>query len=643
MNSSTVKFVALLLLLLNGNICWAKKAVSNENSVFQSAMAAYNKGDVTTALMKLLPLAEAGDKPSQFSLGTIYLEQKNSLLDASQAVFWFERAANQGHLESQLNLGEMYLNGTILEKDSTRAAHFLLMATQNQYGISRSAKSIQQAQKQHAVDEVDHYVKGMAAYDKQDYTTAIMYWLPLTRSGHADSQYMLGRMYLHQTGERRNPLKAEYWFKRAAELGHQQAQLELGLMYFNGEDIEKNLKLASTWLLRATRNQPPVENDDKTRSSSKKKVSKKKSTKKKTSKRKKVKEISPFNKGMIAYQNKDYATALMLWYPLAIQGNAEAQLMLGNLFMREEGIYKNPKKGLYWYEQAIAQNDVKASKTLGLMYLYGSDIKENSGRAIELLLKAARQGDVESQFNLGNVYLNDEIIKPNPPKAAYWYQQAAQKKHAGAQYALGQLYLQGKGIKQDTKKGMKWLKKADKNNNIQASVALAKMYAEGRNVKVDHKRAFGLLNKAAQAGDAEAQNLLADFYYDGKGTDKNLKQALKWYQQSATQSYTDAEYSLGKMYVNGYGIKVNFKKGVEQFLKAAEKGHGMAQMDLAVAYYTGQGVDHDPITAYAWFNLASKHSIKNASKYKNALYKKLSEEDKKRANRRASEYLKKYR
>ncbi len=638
MHSFIIKHVTILLLLLNLNISWAKQAVSDSSDTYQSAMSAYDKGDITTALMKLMPLAEAGDKASQYSLGNIYIEQKNPLLEASQAVFWFERAANQGYLEAQLTLGEMYLNGNILEKDPVRAAHFLLMATQNQYGVSRSAKSVQQAQKQHVIDEADDYLKGIVAYEKQDYTTAIMYWLPLTRSGHADSQYMLGKMYLEQAGERRNPLKAEYWFKRAAELGHQQAQLELGLMYFTGKDIEKNLKLSSTWLLRATQSQQSADAVDNTQT-----TPKKKSTTKKSSKSKKRKTISPFNRGMIAYQKKDYANALMLWYPLAMKGDAEAQLMLGNLFMREEGIYKNPKKGLYWYEKAIAQNDVDTSKTLGLMYLYGRDVKENSERAIELLLKAARQGDVESQYNLGNVYLNDDITRPNPPKAAFWYQKAAKKKHAGAQYALGQMYLQGRGINKDSKKGMKWLKKADKNNHTEASVALAKMYAEGRNVKVDHKRAFQLLTKAAQANDAEAQNLLADFYLEGKGTEKNLKQALKWYRQSAQQEFTDAEYSLGKMYVNGYGVKVNFNKGVELFLKAAKKGHGMAQMDLGVAYYTGQGADHDPVTAYAWFNLASKHSIKNASQYKNSLYNKLSQAEKKSANRLASEYLNKYR
>lgn len=637
MYSSIVKLLTILLLLSSSCICWAKQTVSNSSDTYQSAMSAYSKGDVTTALMKLLPLAEAGDKLAQHSLGNIYIEQKNSLVDANQAVFWFERAANQGHLEAQLVLGEMYLNGNVLEQDPNRAAHFLLMATQNRYGVSRSAKSVQQAQKQHTVDEAADYLKGMEAYENQDYTSAIMYWLPLTRSGHAGSQYMLGKMYLDQAGERRNPLKAEYWFKRAAELGHQQAQLELGLMYFSGRDIEKNLKLASVWLLRATQNQQTVDEEKA------KKLSKKKATTKKSSKNKKRKTISLFNRGMIAYQKQDYATALMLWYPLAMKGDAEAQLMLGNLFMREEGIYKNPKKGLYWYEKAIAQNDVDTSKTLGLMYLYGRDVKENSERAIELLLKAARQGDVESQYNLGNVYLNDDITKPNPPKAAFWYQKAAKKKHAGAQYALAQMYLQGRGIKKDNKKGVKWLKKADKNNYAEASVALAKMYTEGHNVKVNHKRAFELLTKAAQTNNAEAQKLLADSYLEGRGAEKNLKQALKWYQQSAQQAFTDAEYSLGKMYVNGYGVKVNFNKGVEQFRKAAQKGHGMAQMDLGVAYFTGQGAEYDPIKAYAWFNLASKHSIKNASQYKNSLYNKLSQADKKRANRLASEYLKKYR
>ena len=620
---SMFKYLLFICLLSSGSLLLA----ANNAGTYKEALDAYNKQDFTTALMIWLPLAESGDKDAQFQLGQLYMNQSLKAHNSEKAEYWFKLAANQGHIEAQTTLGLMYLNGDKIAKNPRLAAKYLLLATRNEHGQSRSAMAIQQRSEKYKADESEDYLKGLVAYKNKDYTTALMLWLPLTNTGNANAQFMIGKLYMELVGDRKNPNKAEYWFRRAAENGHLEAQTTLGLMYFNGDGIDKDLVLASKWLLKGTGNEESgdiaVEPVQET------KLDKKK--------------IAPFNLGMIAYQKKDYTTAIMLWHPLAMEGNPEAQLMLGNLYMREEGIYKDPSRGLSWYQKAISQGDVKTSRSLGLMYLYGDDIKKNSSQAINLLLKAARLGDVQSQYQLGNIYQDGKVISANLPKAAYWYEQAANNNHHEAQFALAKMYFEGNGIKSDTNKALELYETADKNNNVNATVTLAGLYRDGDKKKQDYKKAFNLYQKAANLGSAEAQTELAILYREGKGTTKNIKQFITWIQKATEQDYPDALYNLGKAYVNGYGISVNYKKGASLFERAAVKGHANAQLDLGVAYYTGKGAKYDPITAYAWFYMATRKNIKEAHQFKNTVYNELNVEDKKRASQLASEFYSKYR
>ena len=43
------------------------------------------------------------------------------------------------------------------------------------------------------------FQKGMAAYNKGDYATAVREWKPLAEQGNADGQFNLG--FLHDTGQ----------------------------------------------------------------------------------------------------------------------------------------------------------------------------------------------------------------------------------------------------------------------------------------------------------------------------------------------------------------------------------------------------------------------------------------------------------
>ena len=81
-----------------------------------------------------------------------------------------------------------------------------------------------------------------------------------------------------------------------------------------------------------------------------------------------------FHKGLNAYKNKDYATALREWKPLAEQGNADAQYNLGVMYEWGEGVPQDYKTALKWYTLAAEQGNAGAQGNLGTMYAFGTGV-----------------------------------------------------------------------------------------------------------------------------------------------------------------------------------------------------------------------------------------------------------------------------
>ena len=77
----------------------------------------------------------------------------------------------------------------------------------------------------------------------------------------------------------------------------------------------------------------------------------------------------PLEDGDAAYERGDYATAVRLWRPLAEQGNADAQFILGQMYNTGRGVSQDHAEAVKWYRRAAEQGDVLAQAVLGAMYL----------------------------------------------------------------------------------------------------------------------------------------------------------------------------------------------------------------------------------------------------------------------------------
>ena len=93
----------------------------------------------------------------------------------------------------------------------------------------------------------DDFQRGVEAYNKGDYATALKEWTPLADLGNVKAQYNLGLMYDMGKGVLQDYKKAVRWYQLAAEQGHSKAQGNLGVMYAFGNGIIKDYVYAHMW------------------------------------------------------------------------------------------------------------------------------------------------------------------------------------------------------------------------------------------------------------------------------------------------------------------------------------------------------------------------------------------------------------
>ena len=92
------------------------------------------------------------------------------------------------------------------------------------------------------------FQKGLDAYDREDYATALKEWEILAEEGDPSSQYNLGVMYRMGKGVARDDKEAAKWYKLAADQGDAGSQFLLGYMYLNGIGVPQNSLRAHMWV-----------------------------------------------------------------------------------------------------------------------------------------------------------------------------------------------------------------------------------------------------------------------------------------------------------------------------------------------------------------------------------------------------------
>lgn len=130
---------------------------------------------------------------------------------------------------------------------------------------------------------------------------------------------------------------------------------------------------------------------------------------------------------------------LMLLVPLAVQaddlfdsqmksakqGNAEAQLKVGEMYETGFGVEQNNMEARYWITRSANQNNETARFKLLYWDMKKKGLNDENKAKVEELNAKAKQGNAQAQYYLGKMYAHGVGIKKNPDIAIDWLNKAA--------------------------------------------------------------------------------------------------------------------------------------------------------------------------------------------------------------------------
>jgi len=88
---------------------------------------------------------------------------------------------------------------------------------------------------------------GLAAYDAEDWATALHELLPEAEAGNAEAQYRVGRIYRMGLGVPADVSSAIRWYEAGARNGSNKAMYGLGRLFKVGEQVPRDLERAECW------------------------------------------------------------------------------------------------------------------------------------------------------------------------------------------------------------------------------------------------------------------------------------------------------------------------------------------------------------------------------------------------------------
>ena len=121
-----------------------------------------------------------------------------------------------------------------------------------------------------------------------------------------------------------------------------------------------------------------------------------------------------------AYRRGDFATAIKLVTPQAEHGQMDAQMMLGQMYLKGEGVPADAVKGVEWIRKAADQGSAIAAFQMGLFSTNGIGGPADLAAAAGWYRKAAHQGYADAAFNLAVLYRSGRGIERSDALALNW-------------------------------------------------------------------------------------------------------------------------------------------------------------------------------------------------------------------------------
>jgi hypothetical protein len=132
-----------------------------------------------------------------------------------------------------------------------------------------------------------------------------------------------------------------------------------------------------------------------------------------------------------------YVTALRLARPLAEEGDARAQSLLGSAYLNGRGVPHSDEEALRWFQLAADQGDADAQFQVGVMHDEGRIVPQDHAEAASWYARAAARGNAQAQYNLGLAYAKGEGVDQDNVRAHMWLNLAASRFAASDSFSRG--------------------------------------------------------------------------------------------------------------------------------------------------------------------------------------------------------------
>lgn len=477
------------------------------------------------------------------------------------------------------------------------------------------------------------YLYGYGVLKNND--LAIEYFEKAGEAGNLRAQNFLARYELNY---KKDPKRAFYWFKKAADKGDNQARLYCIGAYFFGYGVNKYPDKARTYYLAAAKEGNPLAQ-------------------------------LALGEHFLDSRSRTNQRLGVLWLEKAAeQGNEVATIELASLY----------EKGSRYIDKDISQakellkkvkDNPKANFLLGKIAVSEGDYD----KAKQLLIKSADAKNADAAFALSEMYLDEKSPIHNDDEGFLWTLKAAQGGNKDAAMQLSKLYTEGVVVKKDDALAEGWAKRAKKAEEKQENPELdmALWLSGGKSTKIADSgyRLKGILTEwenpkalaqnnynqspkmefisresifkpefvmtkpnSLNAGtyydivartmrrladdeivfkSYELDNVLLSFLYpvDVDATGKpitrdinpNSKEVFDELYEQAIHGNSQAQFALGLMYEQGVYVQKDLDKAMKYYFDAANQNDLRAQYQLGIIFLEGKGVEPDYDLAFDLF------------------------------------------
>lgn len=241
----------------------------------------------------------------------------------SEALSWFERAAEQGHAEAQVALAVAYKKGLNVKKNASEAVNWWRRAAEQGH-----------AEAQFCLADAISRGEGI----EQNKKLAAYWWRKSAESGFVASQYNLGTALASGVGCEKNTVEALHWLMKAAKAGDHEAQFNVGYLHETGDGIPQDFQEAFRWYEKAS-----GQNDADAQLA--------------------LAKMFLDGRGTI----RDYEQARKLLLLAAENGNSRAFYNLGLAYSISTSAFVDPVEAHAWFNLASATGQVEAGPQLQIL------------------------------------------------------------------------------------------------------------------------------------------------------------------------------------------------------------------------------------------------------------------------------------